>query len=239
MDNESAERSWKSIYRAGAAGALLAVLAGIVEIAISFVPGSGQIGAGAVGVANWFTLFQQNWFIGMRNMGLINIFLTAFGILLAVALYGAHRKVDPAFATLATVLSFMGAGIFFATNRAFAMWALSNEYAVATTEAQKTVLLAAGQAMLAVGQSHTAGTFLAFCMSELASILIGVVMLRGKVFSRVTAWTGILGFAILLSYEIGSSFSPALYVVAMYFAIPGGLLSMAWYILTARRLLQL
>ena len=239
MNIESTEVSWKGLYRLGAIGALLAVLAGIVEIGISFVPGAGQIGAGAVTVDGWFALFQQNWFIGLRNLGLINIFLTTCGLLISVAIYGAHRKVEPGLATLATALSLIGGGVFFATNRAFAMLALSNQYAAATTDAQRAILLAAGQAMLAVGQSHTAGTFLAFCLSEIGSILVGVVMLRGGVFGKFTAWAGILGFAILLLYDIGSSFFPALYVVAMYFAVPGGLLSMAWYILTARRLLQL
>jgi hypothetical protein len=48
-----------------------------------------------------------------------------------------------------------------------------------------------------------------------------------------------LGFALLLIFEICSSFVPALFDVVMIIAMGGGILSMTWYILIARRLFQL
>jgi hypothetical protein len=101
------------------------------------------------------------------------------------------------------------------------------------------VLAAAGQAMLSVGQSHSPGTFLGFFLSEIAGLAMSVVMLRGKIFGKATAFAGILGFAFFCIFEICSSFVPALFDVAMVFAMGGGLLSMAWYVLIARRLFQL
>jgi hypothetical protein len=233
------ETKWKSLYKVGGICAWLAILTGILEIAISFLPGSGQIGAEAATVGDWFALFQNNWFIGLRNLGLINIFLVLFGIPLFLALYAAHRQSNPAGAALATIISYLGAGIFFATNRAFAMWSLSSQYAAAATEVQKTIILAAGQAMLTVGQSHTAGTYLAFSLAEIANILIGIVMVRGRVFSKATAIIGIVAFVIMLAYETCSSFVPVLRTPAMYLSTVGGLLSLTWYLLVARRLFQL
>jgi hypothetical protein len=93
--------------------------------------------------------------------------------------------------------------------------------------------------MLAVGQSHTPGTFLAFFASEVAGLAMSVVMLRGEVFGRANAYLGVFGFALLLIFEIFASFVGGLDGVAMMLAMLGGLLSMAWYILLARRLLQL
>ena len=93
--------------------------------------------------------------------------------------------------------------------------------------------------MLSVGQSHTPGTFLGFFLSEVAGIVISIVMLRSGIFSRASAYAGILGFGILLGFEIFSSFISGLNNVAMMLAIVGGLLSMAWYILIATRLFQL
>ena len=75
-------------------------------------------------------------------------------------------------------------------------------------------------------------------VDQVAGIVISIVMLRSKVFSKATAYAGILGFGLLLIFEICSSFVPAL-DLAMIFAMGGGLLSMAWYILVARRLFQL
>ncbi|MEJ2266257.1 MAG: hypothetical protein P8X95_22655 [Anaerolineales bacterium] len=229
--------AWNSIYKLGGVAALGAVLVGLLEIIITFLPG-GNVPQETV--LDWFGLFQENWFMGLRNLGLLNILLNTLGILTYFALYAAHRE-DPnqPYAALATILSFLGIGIFLATNRAFPMFALSKQYASAATDAQRAVLEAAGQSMLSVGQSHTPGTFLGFFISEIAGVVISIVMLRSKIFGNVTALAGILGFGILLVFEFFSSFVSGLSNVTMTLAMFGGLLSMIWYILIARRLFQL
>jgi hypothetical protein len=228
---------WRGIYWIGGAAALSTVLVGLLEIAITFLPG-GNVSLGTV--LDWFSLFQRNWFMGLRDMGLLNIFLDALAILTYSALYAAHRG-SPfrPYAALATIVSFLGIGVFLATNRAFPMLALSRQYAAATTDSQRAVLEAAGQSMLSVGQSHTPGTFLAFFFTELAGVLISIVMLSSHLFNKATAYLGIVGFGLLLTFEIFSSFVAGLTMMAMALAIFGGLLSMAWYILIAVRLFQL
>ena len=135
--------------------------------------------------------------------------------------------------------AFLGVAVFYATNRAFPMLALSKQYAAATTDLQRSILEAAGQSMLAVGQSHTPGTFLAFLLIEAAAVGISVVMLRSKIFSKVNAYAGIIGFGILLIFEFVSSFVSGLTPVSMLLSILGGLTSMVWYILIGIRLFQL
>jgi len=235
-DAQVADAEWRSLYRIGAAAAVIVVLVALVEIIITFLPGGNT---SSETVIDWFTLFKDNWFLGLRNLGLLNIVITVLGIPAFFALYAAHRRVNQVYAALAMIVSFIGVAVFLATNRAFPMLELSRQYAAATTDAQRSMLAAAGEAMLSVGQSHTPGTFLGFLLSEVAGITISVVMLRGRVFGRVTAYAGILAFALLLVHEICASFVPALSDVAMIIVMVGGILSMAWYILTARRLLQL
>jgi hypothetical protein len=233
---ESTSSGWTSLYKLGGWAALLIVLTALLEIVITFFPGGYTT---SETVIDWFTLLQDNWFLGLRNLGLLNIAMTALGIPMYFALYTAHRKVNQTFAALAMIVSFIGVTVFYATNRAFSMLALSSLYAAAATEIQRTILEAAGQAMLSVGQSHTPGTFLAFFLSEIAGILMGMVMLRGKVFSQATAFAGITGFGLLLVFEILSSFVPSSHDAVLILAMVGGLASMAWYILIARRLFQL
>ena len=238
-DTEIADSHWKSLYKIGGAIALIVVLVALLEVIITFFPGGGRTDPGSVTVIDWFTLFQNNWFLGLRNLGLLNIIITTLGIPIFFALFGAHRRVNITYAALAMVIAFIGVAVFLATNRAFSMLDLSSQYAAATSDVQRAMLAAAGQAMLSVGQSHTPGTFLGFFLSEVASMIISIVMLRGKVFSKVTAYLGILGFGLLLVFEVCSSFVPALFNVAMLFAMSGGLLSMVWYILIAWRFFQL
>lgn len=228
---------WHGVYKLGGIAALSAVLVGLLEIIITFLPGGNTA---QETVLEWFLLFRENPFMGLRNLGLLNIFLNVLAILTYFALYAAHRKdTNRPYAALAMIISFLGIGIFFATNRAFPMLALSNQYAIAASDAQRAVLEAAGQSMLSVGESHTPGTFLGFCLSEIAGVMISIVMLRSGIFSKATAYAGIFGFGILLVFEFLASFVSGLSNVTMILAMFGGLLSMAWYVLTARRLFHL
>lgn len=227
------------MYRLGAVAALLAVLFAVLEILITFIPGGERVSPELLTVPLWFERLQANPLLELRNLGLINIFLTTFGVLLSFALFAAHRKVNPGWTGLTLVISAIGGAVFFATNRCFSMLALSTRYAAATDEAQRAALVAAGEAMLAVGGSHTPGTFLAFSLSLVASLLMAWVMLRGGVFSRAAAYTGMAAFGFLLIFEILSVFVPALFDTAMIFAMMGGIAGLVWYIMVARQLLQL
>ena len=235
-DIETTDSAWRALYKAGGWAALLIVLTALFEIAITFLPGGY---ASAETVDDWFRLFQSNWFLGLRNLGLLNIIMTALGIPMFFALYAAHQKVDQPFAALAMIISLIGVAVFYATNRAFPMLDLSRQYASAASDAQRAMLSAAAQAMLSVGESHTPGTFLGFFLSELASLLISIVMLRSKVFNTANAVIGILAAGLMMIFEIFSSFVLGLTNTALVIAMAGGLLTMAWYILIARRLFQL
>jgi hypothetical protein len=226
----------RSIYKLGGAAAVLVVATALAEIGITFLPG-GYTTAGSV--PEWFALLQNNQFLGLRNLGLLNIIMTTLEIPMLYSLYLAHRRVDQGNAALAVIIALLGSAVFYATNRAFAMLDLSNQYAIAATEIQRTTIEAAGQAMLSVGQSHTPGTFLAFFLSELGGIAISIVMLRGGVFNKAAAYAGIAGFGFLLAFDLLSSFMPALHDVILIPAMLGGIFNTVWYILTARRLFQL
>jgi uncharacterized membrane protein len=233
---ELSESNRKTIYKIGGMAALVTVVVAFGEMVITFLPGGNSP---VETVFDWFTQLQSNWFMGLRNLGLLNIVMFSLGIPMYFALYTAHRKGNKAFGALAMVISFIGVAVFYATNRAFSMLELSGQYAQATTETQRSMFATAGQAMLSVGRSHSPGTFISFFLGELAGVLMSVVMLRGKIFSKATALIGIIGFTLLSIFEVCTSFIPVLKEVAMIFAVGGGLLNIMWLILLGRRLFQL
>jgi hypothetical protein len=226
----------KRIYKLGGVAALLTVAVAFGEIAITFLPGGYASPETAV---NWFEQLQSNSFMGLRNLGLLNIFMLALGIPLYFSLFIAHWKTDRGFAALAMILSFMGTAIFFATNRAFPMLELSGQYAEAASDAQRSAIEAAGRAMLSVGRSHSPGTFLAFFLGETAGIMISAVMLRSGVFGKATAVAGILGFSLLLVHEVFASFLPSFGGTAMVVAMGGGTLNVVWLVLVGLRFVWL
>jgi hypothetical protein len=156
-----------------------------------------------------------------------------------LALFGAHRRASQAFAALAAILSFIGAAVYTANNKALPMLTLSDQYAAASTDAERARLAATGQAMLAQGEDFTPGSFMGFFLTEVAGIVMGITMLRSRVFGRSIAWAGIAGSSLLLAFTVCATFVPAAYRRVMVLAMGGGILSMAWHILTARRLFQL
>jgi hypothetical protein len=235
----STDASWKSLYRVGGVAALLAVLVALTDIFLTFLP-AGAEQPGTMTAVDWFELFQQSWFFGMRNLGLFPNILT-LGLLIPVflAIYGVHRHVNPAYAMLAIILSLTGTAIYLSNNAAFPMLTLSTKYAAAVTAAEKSQLAAAGEAILAHGEDFTPGAFTGFLFSEMAIVTISFVMLRGGAFSKATAYAGILGGLLLTIFTVWSTFIPVLFEISMLLAMLGGLSSIAWYILTARTLYRL
>jgi hypothetical protein len=228
---------WKAFYKMAGAMALLIVLAGLVDIITSMMGGEARDNS-TVSIVEWFTLFQTNRFYAFSNLGFINITTLTLGIPIYIALYNAHRRDQPAFAALASILFFIGVAVYISSNTVFPMYALSKQYAVAT-DAQRPLLEAAGRAALAQGADLTPGTFMGFFFTQTAGILVTCVMLQGGVFSKWTAWAGLAGFSLTSVFFVLAAFVPENYHTAMIFFMPGGLLLMAYQIMLARRFFQL
>lgn len=234
---ETTGARWSSLYTIGGAVALTVVLLYLLDIIISF--GGADTQPGALTAVEWFAVLEGNALLGLRTLGLLNVISVMLAVPLYVALYAAHRRVGRMYAALALIVYLLGAAVYISNNAAVPMFVLSGKYAAATTDVQRTLLAAAGEALLASGEDFTPGSFIGFFLTEIAAITISLVMLRGRVFSRTAAYTGLLGFALLSIFTIWATFVPVLYQVAILLALVGGFSSLAWYILVARRLFQL
>lgn len=120
------------------------------------------------------------------------------------------------------------------------MFVLSGKYAAATTDAQRALPAAAGEAALVCGEDFTPGSFIGLLFTGFAAIMVSFEMLRGGIFGKATAWIGITGFTLLSVFTILSTFVPALFYITFYvFGMIGGLFALAWFVLVARRFFQL
>jgi hypothetical protein len=227
------EPGWKSLYKVGGVTVLIVFLIPLAEVGISYLPGVERVTQGTVTVIDWFTLFQTHWFLGLRNLGFLNLIGVVLLAPTFLAIYSALRRDHEAYATFSTVLFFVGLAVYLASSRAFPMLSLSGQYASATTDAQRSLLIAAGQAMLAEGESRAG-----IPLVEFACLAISVVMMRGKVFGKATAYAGILGNGLLMVVEIILS-TRGLTAAGMAIAVGAGLSMMTWYFLVSRRLFQL
>jgi uncharacterized membrane protein YedE/YeeE len=104
------------------------------------------------------------------------------------------------------------------------------------TDAQRAQLLAAGEAVLAADMWHSSGGFAAGILLQGSGVLISLVMLKSRNFSKITAWTGLLGNGFDLVQHLLHLFAPAIAGVILMIAGP---FYLVWFPMLARDLLQL
>ncbi len=233
-----ADRAWRSMYVIGAIAAILALLGTIADIVITSIPG-WQTSTVPTSIVGWFEQFQANPLLGLRNLDLLNVVISAITVPMYVALYGVHRRVSQGLAALALVVVTLGTSVFIAGNAALPMLGLSRQFALATTDSQHLALQGAAQAILAKGAHGSMGAFSGFFLSSMGTLLMAVAMLEGGVFGRLVSWTGIVGMSLLLVYVVGTAFALAPTGLLVIVAMPGGLMMIAWYVMVARKLFRL
>ena len=231
-DAEMIGSDWKGLCRLGGVAALILLLYSVVTIIVLTLFGVAPSTA-----AECFAMLQNNRIVGLLRLDLLTVFVyMPLCYLLFLGIYIALRRTNGAYATLATVLVFVGITLFLATPSAFSMMVLSDKYAFATTDAQKSQLLAAGEAILASDMWHGTGAIIGSILLQSGALLISVVMLQGKIFSKAIAYVGILTHGLDLAHLIFLLLVPGLGTILMAIA---GTLYLIWFPLVGLRLFQL
>lgn len=237
MSENLHEAQWKRVYIVGGMAAILSLIAVVADILIGSGSG-GNLSALPQTAVERFAQFQQSPWLGLYHLDLLNTVNQLISIPVYFALYAALRKVNKPSALLGLTVFLLGTTIFVANNTALPMLELSRKYAVAD-EPQKTLLAAAGEAMLARGEHGGLGVFFSFLLPTLSALIVSLVMLQGQVFSKANAYVGILGNALMLVYVTLVTFAPSVKETAMMVAMPGGLLLVAWMVMLTVRLFRL
>jgi hypothetical protein len=205
---------WRGLYKLGSAAAFIIapVLVGEVIVYAIFPRPKTAL--------EHFALFQDHWLAGLLTLDLLGMMAYLLFIPTMLALYVALRGSSEAFMTVATVLFFLGIAVFFATNTAFSVLSLSSQFAAATTDAERAVFLAAGQAMFTLFNEQA--FLVSYTMVSAAWLVISVVMLRTTLFSRTTGYAGLLAgtagiVAVVLEHLPGPD-TFILLAIAVYFA---------------------
>jgi hypothetical protein len=237
-DVETYDSHWKGLYKVAGAAALIAgvIFRRNLGPEISLFSAQKQPNT----IIDWFTLLQNNRLLGLSYLNLFDIVDYALVGLMFLALYITLRRANKSYMAIATILGLVGITVYFASNTAFSMLSLSDQYVAAAIDAERFIFLAAGQAVLAINNPGSiyqgTGIYMSFLLLAIAGLMISAVMLRSNIFSRVTAYVGILASAFDLAYCITFTFMPA---ITVYLLSASGLLLMIWHILIGLRLFQL
>jgi hypothetical protein len=239
MENmDISDKQWKIIYKIGAITTIIVLCGIILDMVFGSVTG-GNLTALPQTAVERFNQFKGNWFLGLYNLDLLNIINQIILIPSIFALYAVHRDTNMPLAMLSLILFLVGTTIFVTGNTALTMLDLSHKYFGASSDEQRMLIAAAGEAMLAKGSHGNLSVFIGFALPTLANILMSWVMISGKVFSRATSYIGLVGNTLMVIYLIMVTFIPAVEKLALLFAMPAGLLLMTWMIMYTIKLFKL
>jgi hypothetical protein len=223
FDADIIDPAWKPIFKIGGWTALLMALIYPLQIVVFMIAPPADTAIG------WFTLFQSNKLLGLLSFELLFVFYGVLSIPVTIALYVALRRTDPSLTAIYLALGLLGTAMLLTARPAFEMLSLSDKYATATTEAQQSLYLAAGEALVAIfkGTAFQASYYL----GSITGLIVSIVMLKSHIFSKIIAYvriaSGILDFGILIPR------------IGIFVSILSVLFLLAWNILISRRFFQL
>jgi hypothetical protein len=163
---ETTDSRWKLLYTAAGAPALISAIFIPIQVLVFIAwppPLEGTAG-------DWFALFQENRLVGLLDLDLLLVADMVLLVPILLAFYPLLRRASESLMAIATALGLLGIVFFIATNPAIAMLSLNDRYAVATTEAERSIVLAAGEAMLSFWRGSA--FHLAYILGSTAGVAI-------------------------------------------------------------------
>ncbi|MFN2151326.1 MAG: DUF4386 family protein [Anaerolineales bacterium] len=230
---DKGDGTFRSLYLLGGIAALMvaALTLGEIIFFVFFPPPET--------IYDWFLLFQSNALIGLLDFWGLEIPMYLMFILVFLALYMQLRKTNHGLMVIALSCAMLGVAIFLATNNPFSMLTLSKLHADATTEAQQSALLAAGQTILANTNQRAVGGFnIALLLVSVAGLITSLVMLQDHFFSRSSATIGILAFSLSLADYLRQTLTQSL-IISLPVILFGALFLVIWFVLIGLKLYQL
>jgi hypothetical protein len=221
---------WKKLYPIGGIAALIQLTA-----ILTYTIAMALLGTKPSHAQEYFGVYQYNPVFFMLHGDFLLLFLIGGYLGTFPALYFALRKVDPVGAMFATLFTFVAVTVCFSTESTFALRYLAERYATFGS-AQHAQLLAAGEAVIASDMWHSSGAYVSGFLMQGGGVIISLVMLKSKDFSKVTAIAGLLGNALDLTQHLLHPFAPS---IAAPIQMLMGPFYLVWFPMLARDFFRL
>lgn len=222
---------FRSLFRVGGISAWIQLVCILISLSVAFTLGGEPATA-----EEYFTALGDNRLAELLRADFLSMVLVALTVFPAFALYAAARREHPLYPALATGLIFIGITISMATHGALSMVYLSDRFAQAGTEAERTLLLSAGEAVLATHWWHSTGGLMAGLFMQGGMVLLLFFALRSKYFHPWMAYTGIIANGLDFLHILVGLVLPGVGAALLYI---GGVFYLLWFPLLGWDLLRL
>ena len=226
MNIETKNSRWKELYKIGAIAAILSEIILIIGIITFFIY---PYAPGNMSTKSIFLLLQNDILGGLISLDFHLVLGNLFGILLFLALYISLKQVNESFALIALTLGLVADVLIVSARPISELFSLSGLYATAATEVTRNQYLAAGEALLSL--FNGTGWFLNTLLGGLSLLISSLLMLRSSIFSKSTAYVGIITNVLVCLF-----FIPGIGIFFLFLSLPG---YMIWNIQIARRFFKL
>jgi hypothetical protein len=225
-DVELTDPRWKDLYRLAGIAAIIINLVIVLGIITYFI---WPYAPGVATPDEILRLLQNNPLAGLISLDLFLFIGNLFSVFIFLALYVSLRHVNESYTLAALAVGLIGLVLLIPARPLLEMFALSEQYAAATTDAARSQTLAASEALLALFDGT--GWFMNTLLGALSLLTSSLLMLRSRTYSRATAYAGIFTNAVVCGF-----FIPTLGTLLLFLSLPGYLI---WYTLLARRFFQM
>ncbi len=226
MNTMNLNPRWQDLYRIAGIAAIvseLIILLGFITYFIfPYAPGSKS-------TADIFLLLQSNPIGGLISLDLFLFIGNLFSIALFLALYVSLKPVNESYALIALAIGLIGVVLLIPSRPLAELYTLSGLYASATTAAAKNQYLASGDSLLTL--FNGINWFMNTLLGTLSLLISALLMLKSQVYSKGTAYVGIVTSVITLGFWI-----PGIGIFLLFLSLPA---MMIWYFLLARKFFQM
>lgn len=221
----------RSLYTIGGVAAILQLVT-ILTYAVL----TGLLGPKPTSAEEYFAIHQiskvEAFFRGdFLLLILIGLYLGTFP-----ALYVALRHLSPVYVSLATLFTILAVAGTFSTESSFSLLYLGKQYSLASSEVVRTQLKAAGEAVIASDMWNSSGAYMGGILLQGSGVMMSIIMRRSKHFSKITAYSGLLGNGFDLIQHVIFPLAPSISVSIKTFM---GLFYLIWFPLLGRDFLLL
>jgi hypothetical protein len=223
--------AFRSLSKAGGVASFLFLAYSLTSIVILSVFGGPPNTASEV-----FLMLQTNRTLGLLRMDLLTVVFIPLYYLIFLAIFLALNGKKNPWAIVALISVFVGVTLFLATPSVFSLVNLSDKYSIATSENQRTQLIAAGEAILASDMWHGTGAIVGGILIQFGALVFSILMLPGNIFSKLTAYIGIITHGLDFIHFFFLLLIPPVGVVLLAIA---GTLYLLWFPLIGVRLIQI
>ena len=221
------QSSWNTIVKVAGIAAFFqlgyVIIVFLIELPLTMVSGFEM----PITALDFFNLIEKDRLVAIFLLDVPMIILLFMAFFTSFGIYGVLRKKDEAVSILLTGFVFVSITLALATSDVFSIFRLSDHYAVATTEAMRQQLLAAGEAIIASNLwNSTAGYFTGILMQG-SFLIFSFLMLRDTPFEKRTAYTGILANGLDLFQHLVHIFVPS---IASSILMISGIFYVPWFL---------